>query len=98
MRTSDRFGRAEPDVAALAELAAQRLLPRLSEALVITRGFIGGESKGRTTTLGAAAATLRQRCWLKRRMPRELISGRNVRYLHHRPRVVPSRSELMDRL
>ncbi len=52
MRTSDRFGRAEPDVAALAELAAQQLLPRLNETLVITQGFIGSESKGRTTTLG----------------------------------------------
>lgn len=27
MRTNDRFGRAEPDVAALAELAALQLLP-----------------------------------------------------------------------
>lgn len=52
MRTSDRFGRAEPDVAALAELSAQQLAPRLDEGLVITQGFIGSESKGRTTTLG----------------------------------------------
>ncbi|MGL5700388.1 MAG: lysine-sensitive aspartokinase 3 [Kluyvera sp.] len=52
MRTSDRFGRAEPDVAALAELATQQLKPRLSEGLVITQGFIGSEAKGRTTTLG----------------------------------------------
>ncbi len=52
MRTNDRFGRAEPDVAALAELAALQLLPRLNEGLVITRGFIGSENKGRTTTLG----------------------------------------------
>lgn len=52
MRTSDRFGRAEPDVAALAELATQQLAPRLDEGLVITQGFIGSESKGRTTTLG----------------------------------------------
>ena len=52
MRTSDRFGRAEPDVAALAELATQQLAPRLNEGLVITQGFIGSESKGRTTTLG----------------------------------------------
>ncbi len=36
MRTNDRFGRAEPDVAALAELAALQLLPRLNEGLVIT--------------------------------------------------------------
>ncbi|WP_058912409.1 lysine-sensitive aspartokinase 3 [Entomohabitans teleogrylli] len=52
MRTNDRFGRAEPDVAALAELASQQLAPRLAEALVITQGFIGSEAKGRTTTLG----------------------------------------------
>jgi aspartate kinase len=52
MRTSDRFGRAEPDVAALAELTRQQLAPRLEEGLVITQGFIGSESKGRTTTLG----------------------------------------------
>ncbi|WP_395489774.1 lysine-sensitive aspartokinase 3 [Cedecea davisae] len=52
MRTSDRFGRAEPDIEALAELAGQQLLPRLNDALVITQGFIGSEEKGRTTTLG----------------------------------------------
>jgi aspartate kinase len=52
MRTNDRFGRAEPDTAALAELAQQQLLPRLEESLVITQGFIGSEGKGRTTTLG----------------------------------------------
>lgn len=52
MRTSDRFGRAEPDVAALAELCSQQLAPRLAEGLVITQGFIGSEAKGRTTTLG----------------------------------------------
>ena len=52
MRTSDRFGRAEPDVAALAELATQQLAPRLADGIVITQGFIGSEAKGRTTTLG----------------------------------------------
>ncbi|ELQ6132869.1 lysine-sensitive aspartokinase 3 [Cronobacter dublinensis] len=52
MRTSDRFGRAEPDVAVLAELCAQQLAPRLAQGLVITQGFIGSEAKGRTTTLG----------------------------------------------
>uniref|UniRef100_UPI001C9A93A4 hypothetical protein n=1 Tax=Meridianimarinicoccus zhengii TaxID=2056810 RepID=UPI001C9A93A4 len=35
MRTNDRFGRAEPDIAALAELAALQLLPRLNEGLVL---------------------------------------------------------------
>ncbi|UYU31656.1 lysine-sensitive aspartokinase 3 [Siccibacter colletis] len=52
MRTSDRFGRAEPDVTALAELCVQQLQPRIREGLVITQGFIGSEGKGRTTTLG----------------------------------------------
>ena len=52
MRTSDRFGRAEPDVEALAELTNQQLVPRLDEGIVITQGFIGSEAKGRTTTLG----------------------------------------------
>ncbi|MFB0713765.1 lysine-sensitive aspartokinase 3 [Buttiauxella noackiae] len=52
MRTNDRFGRAEPDVATLAELASQQLQPRLARSLVITQGFIGSEAKGRTTTLG----------------------------------------------
>ncbi|QCR37446.1 lysine-sensitive aspartokinase 3 [Nissabacter sp. SGAir0207] len=52
MRTNDRFGRAEPETATLASLAAQQLAPRLARALVITQGFIGSEEKGRTTTLG----------------------------------------------
>ncbi|WP_420291143.1 MULTISPECIES: lysine-sensitive aspartokinase 3 [unclassified Enterobacter] len=52
MRTSDRFGRAEPDVETLAELTNQQLAPRLDEGIVITQGFIGSEAKGRTTTLG----------------------------------------------
>ncbi|HHA1727902.1 TPA: lysine-sensitive aspartokinase 3 [Enterobacter cloacae] len=52
MRTSDRFGRAEPDVEALAELTNQQLVPRLDEGIVITQGFIGSEAKGRTTTFG----------------------------------------------
>ena len=44
------FGGVQP--AALAELTALQLLPRLNEGLVITQGFIGSENKGRTTTLG----------------------------------------------
>ncbi|WP_380182718.1 lysine-sensitive aspartokinase 3 [Kalamiella sp. sgz302252] len=52
MRTNDRFGRAEPDVAQLAELTQAQLAPRLDEALIVTQGFIGSEAKGRTTTLG----------------------------------------------
>lgn len=52
MRTNDRFGKAEPDVSALAELVEQQLSPRLAQSMVITQGFIGSEAKGRTTTLG----------------------------------------------
>ncbi|RLM05459.1 lysine-sensitive aspartokinase 3 [Gibbsiella quercinecans] len=52
MRTTDSFGRATPDTAALKELAQTLLQPRVEEALVITQGFIGCEPKGRTTTLG----------------------------------------------
>ncbi|MCZ4059562.1 lysine-sensitive aspartokinase 3 [Pantoea sp. LMR881] len=52
MRTDDRFGRAEPEVDVLAEQATAQLQPRIAQALVVTQGFIGSESKGRTTTLG----------------------------------------------
>lgn len=52
MRTNDRFGRAEPDTTVLAELAQAQLAPRIQHAIVVTQGFIGSESKGRTTTLG----------------------------------------------
>ncbi|WP_145494327.1 lysine-sensitive aspartokinase 3 [Yersinia bercovieri] len=52
MRTNDRFGRAEPDTTVLAELAKNQLAPRIQHAIVVTQGFIGSESKGRTTTLG----------------------------------------------
>lgn len=52
MRTDDHFGRAVPDVEVLAEQATAQLQPRIEQALVITQGFIGSESEGRTTTLG----------------------------------------------
>lgn len=52
MITNDRFGKAEPDVEALASLCQQHLKPRLEQTLMITQGFIGSEPKGRTTTLG----------------------------------------------
>ncbi|WP_241612540.1 lysine-sensitive aspartokinase 3 [Rosenbergiella epipactidis] len=52
MRTSDRFGSAEPELKSVGELATQYLAPLLNDNLVITQGFIGSEEKGRTTTLG----------------------------------------------
>lgn len=52
MRTSDRFGSAEPDIDELKERATKLLQPRIQTSLVVTQGFIGSEIKGRTTTLG----------------------------------------------
>ncbi len=52
MKTSDRFGSAEPEIDQLSELAKTHLAPLLNNNLVITQGFIGCEAKGRTTTLG----------------------------------------------
>lgn len=63
MRTNDRFGRAEPDVAALAELAALQLLPRLNEGLVITRDLSVAKIKVGQRRLAVEAAIIRQPCW-----------------------------------
>ncbi|MXP56578.1 lysine-sensitive aspartokinase 3 [Pantoea sp. Mhis] len=52
MRTTDRFGNAEPNIIELKRQANILLQPLLQETLVVTQGFIGIESKGRTTTLG----------------------------------------------
>lgn len=63
MRTNDRFGRAEPDIAALAELAALQLLPRLNEGLVITRDLSVAKIKVVQRRLAVEAAIIRQPCW-----------------------------------
>lgn len=52
MRTNDQFGRAQPEIETLAQLCREHLKPCLAQGLVITQGFIGRETKGRTTTLG----------------------------------------------
>lgn len=75
MRTNDRFGRAEPDVVALAELAALHLTPRLSEGLVITRILLVAKVKGVQQHLDVAAAIIRQPCWRKPYTHLALISG-----------------------
>ncbi len=63
MRTNDRFGRAEPDIAALAELTQQQLAPRLQEGPVITRGLLSAaKPKDAPLPLVAAAATIPLRC------------------------------------
>ena len=65
LRTSDRFGRAEPDITAIAELTTQQLAPRLAEGIVITQGFIGSEAKAAPLRWAVAAATTPQPCWAK---------------------------------
>lgn len=52
MKTNNHFGRAEPNIATLAELAQSLLVPLVNDSLVITQGFIGCEENGLTTTLG----------------------------------------------
>lgn len=50
--TNDLFGKAEAEIDALSQRANQTLKPLLADSIVITQGFIGRESGGRTTTLG----------------------------------------------
>lgn len=52
LRTDDNFGRAEPNVEAIAQLAQEKLIPLCLDAVVITQGFIGSDEEGNTTTLG----------------------------------------------
>lgn len=53
MVTDDRYGRAEPQVDAIAERARERFQPILREGRVpVTGGFIGATADGVTTTLG----------------------------------------------
>lgn len=79
MRTSDRFGRAEPDVEALAELTNQQLAPRLADGIVITQALSAVKRKAAPPRLAAAAATTPPRCWAKPCMQRAWISGRTFR-------------------
>lgn len=52
MRTDSRFGKAEPQVSSIAELAAIHLQPLLQDSVVVAQGFIGADGAGQTTTLG----------------------------------------------
>ncbi len=52
LRTDDHFGRAEPNVEAIAQLAQEKLIPLCLDSVVITQGFIGSDEEGNTTTLG----------------------------------------------
>ncbi|QSX41333.1 lysine-sensitive aspartokinase 3 [Shewanella cyperi] len=52
MLTDSHFGRAEPQIGEIAERAQQWLAPLLTNQIIVTQGFIGADSEGRTTTLG----------------------------------------------
>nr|WP_245395320.1 lysine-sensitive aspartokinase 3 [Vibrio parahaemolyticus] len=52
LRTDDNFGRAEPNVEVIAQLAQEKLIPLCLDSVVITQGFIGSDEEGNTTTLG----------------------------------------------
>ncbi|CAM3085876.1 lysine-sensitive aspartokinase 3 [Vibrio mytili] len=52
LRTDDNFGRAEPDVESIAQLAQEKLVPLCQQSVVVTQGFIGSDVSGNTTTLG----------------------------------------------
>ncbi|HHG3487742.1 TPA: lysine-sensitive aspartokinase 3 [Vibrio parahaemolyticus] len=52
LRTDDNFGRAEPNVEAIAQLAQEKLIPLCLDSVAITQGFIGSDEEGNTTTLG----------------------------------------------
>ncbi len=57
--TDARFGRAEPDVAAIRGAARELLLPHLlAGRTVVTGGFVGAASTGETTTLGRGGSDL----------------------------------------
>ncbi|MDC5847656.1 lysine-sensitive aspartokinase 3 [Vibrio europaeus] len=52
LRTDSNFGKAEPQLDQISELAQQSLVPLCQQAVVITQGFIGSDAEGNTTTLG----------------------------------------------
>jgi aspartate kinase len=52
LRTDDTFTNATPDVSAIKELAQSLLVPEIKDNIVVTQGFVGADSQGRTTTLG----------------------------------------------
>jgi aspartate kinase len=52
LKTDGNFGRAEPNVETISQLAQERLVPLCQEYVVITQGFIGSDEEGNTTTLG----------------------------------------------
>ncbi|MDX3773737.1 lysine-sensitive aspartokinase 3 [Chromatiaceae bacterium AAb-1] len=52
MRTDSRFGKGEPQISDIAELAALHIKPLVQEQRIVTQGFIGADQHGQITTLG----------------------------------------------
>ena len=52
LRTDSEFGEAAPQVDVIGELSEQLLRPEISNAIVVTQGFVGANEEGKTTTLG----------------------------------------------
>lgn len=53
MRTDSRFGEAQPQMAEIARLAAERIAPLVTPGkIAVTMGYIGSDASGITTTLG----------------------------------------------
>lgn len=52
LRTDSHFGRAEPQIEAIATLSGDFLQPLLARYVIVTQGFIGADDSGKTTTLG----------------------------------------------
>nr|WP_249339372.1 MULTISPECIES: lysine-sensitive aspartokinase 3 [unclassified Vibrio] len=52
LRTDDHYGRAEPQLEQIQQLAQEKLTPLCLQHVVVTQGFIGADEQGNTTTLG----------------------------------------------
>lgn len=52
MRTDDKFGKATPKIEEIKQLCCAHLKSLNNNSIIVTQGFIGCESSGKTTTLG----------------------------------------------
>lgn len=52
LRTDDHYGRAEPQLEQIQQLAQEKLTPLCLQHVMVTQGFIGADEEGNTTTLG----------------------------------------------
>ncbi len=52
MKTDDLYGKAQVNLEQLAKHAQEQLLPKLTDKVIVTQGFIGSDEQGNTTTLG----------------------------------------------